>query len=97
MRKDKYRDMLIHQTAKAYFNNETQLIITKDQIKPATEKSIDELVERVGNWLNGDSGLVVNSIANQYLNVVNYVLLKGNHILKNHLNCNILLKVDHQN
>ena len=53
-----------------YFNSATKTIINSD--KYMLDKSFQELLYRIDNWINKASGWIIESLAAQYVNISIY-------------------------
>ena len=62
-----------------YFNSTTKTVIND---KFSLHKSFQEILYRIGNWINEESGWIIEEIHNQYLNVRPYNPLIGNTYIK---------------
>ena len=64
-----------------YFNSTTKTVINRELINLfkfiSLDKSFQEILYRVDNWVNQGSGWIVESIDGQYLNVSFYNSLIG--------------------
>ena len=68
-----------------YFNSLTKTVINPDFI---LDKSFQEILYRIDNWINEGSGWIINSIDGEYVNISKYTPLIGNSLfeLPNELN-----------
>ena len=68
-----------------YFNSLTKTVINLDF---SFDKSFQEILYRIDNWINEGSGWIINSIDGEYVNISRYTLLIGNSFfeLPNELN-----------
>ena len=57
-----------------YFNSLTKTVINN---KFKLNQSFQEIIHRLENWVSNGSGLIVEEIINQYLNVSSYLPLSG--------------------
>ena len=60
-----------------YFNSTTDLIINETDIKLAIQASQQQILNKIAQWISEGSGWTILSIANHYINIVNYNPLKG--------------------
>ena len=58
-----------------YFNTATKTVINSD--KYDLDKSFQEILHRIGNWINQRSGLTIESIDGEYVNISAYSPLAG--------------------
>ena len=61
--------------APVYFNSATKTVINSD--KYDLEKSFQEILYRIDNWINEGSGCIIESIGAQYVNISVYSPLIG--------------------
>ena len=61
--------------APVYFNSETKTVINFD--KYDLDKSVQEILYRIDNWINEGSGLIIESIEPEYVNISIYGSLIG--------------------
>ena len=66
--------------APVYFNYATKTIINSD--KYDLDKSFQENLYRIDNWINDGSGWIIESIEAQYVNISIYSPLKGTTYIK---------------
>ena len=59
-----------------YFNSVTKTVINSD--KYDLDKSFQEILYRIGNWINKGAGWIIESINGEYVNISIYSLLIGN-------------------
>ena len=71
----KYKILGNIEYAPVYFNSATKMVINFD--KYDLDKSIQEILYRIGNWINEGSGWITESIEAQYLNISIYSPLIG--------------------
>ena len=71
---DKNELKMIFKTA--YFNNKAQTIINENQLNESIQTSNEEILNGIPVWLLGGPGWTVESIDDQYINIVRYKLLK---------------------
>ena len=62
--------------APVYFNSATKKIINSD--KYDLDKSFQEVLYRIDNWINGGSGWIIEPIEARYVNISMYSPLIGN-------------------
>ena len=62
-----------------YFNSTTKTVIND---KFSLDKSFQEILYRIDNWINEGSGWIIEEIHNQYLTVSSYIPLTGNTYIK---------------
>ena len=65
--------------APVYFNSTTKTVINSD--KYDIDKSIQEILYRIDNWINEGSGWILESIEAQYVNISVYSPLIGNYLM----------------
>ena len=58
----------------AYFNTATKTVIN---FKYCLDKSFQEILYRIGNWINKGSGWIIESIDGEYVNIFAYSPLIG--------------------
>ena len=56
--------------APVYFNSATKTVINSDKYDP--DKSFQEILYRIDNWINEGSGWIIESIEAQYVNISIY-------------------------
>ena len=61
--------------AAVYFNSATKTVINSD--KYDLDKSFQEILYRIDNWINEGSGWITKSIEAQYVNISIYIPLIG--------------------
>ena len=61
--------------ALVYFNSATKTVINFD--KYDLDKSFQETLYRIDDWINGGSGWIIESIGAQYVNISMYSRLIG--------------------
>ena len=61
----------------AYFNSEAKTIINENEINESIQTSNEEILNGIAVWLSEGSGWTVESIDDQYINIVRYKPLKG--------------------
>ena len=61
----------------AYFNSKAKTLINKGEINESIHKSNQEILNGISVWLSEGSGWTVESVDNQYINIVRYEPLKG--------------------
>ena len=61
--------------APVYFNSATRTVINSD--KYDLDKSFQEILYRIDNWINEGSGWIIESIEAQYVNISAYSPLIG--------------------
>ena len=64
----KYKSIEIEFSA-VYFNSTTKTVINH---KFGLDKSFQEMLYRIDNWINEGSGWIVESIKSQYINITTY-------------------------
>ena len=62
--------------AKVYFNSFIKIVINEN-FESNIDKSIEEILYRLYNWINEGSGWITELINSQYLNVSKYIPLLG--------------------
>ena len=72
---DKNEPKMIFKTA--YFNSKAQTIINENEINESIQTSNQEILNGIAVWLSEGSGWTVESIDDQYINIVKYKPLKG--------------------
>ena len=65
--------------APAYFNSTTKTVINH---KIDLDKSFQEILYRIDNWINEGSGWIIETINSQYINISTYRLLIGSSYVK---------------
>ena len=60
-----------------FFNSSADLIINKTDIKLSLQKSQQQILKKIAQWVSEGSGWTIQSIENHYINIVNYKPLKG--------------------
>ena len=66
----------------AYFNSKAKTIIHKNEIDEVLQRSRQEIMKAIGQWLSEGSGWVVSSIDGHYINLTKYKPLKGSSYIK---------------
>ena len=61
--------------APVYFNSATKTVINSDKFD--FDKSFQEILYRIDNWINEGSGWIIESIEAQYVNISTYSPLIG--------------------
>ena len=61
----------------AYFNSRTKIIINKNEINEVLQKSRQEIMEAVNQWISEGSEWTINSVDSHYINLVKYNPLQG--------------------
>ena len=74
----KYKSIEIEFSA-VYFNSTTKTVINH---KFGLDKSFQEMLYRIDNWINEGSGWIVESIKSQYINITTYWPLIGSSYVK---------------
>ena len=64
-----------------YLNSITKTIINLD-FEYSIDKSFEEILYRIDNWINEGSGWVVESINSEYINISKYAPLFGSSFIK---------------
>ena len=72
----KHKTNLDIEYAPVYFNSATKIVINPD--KYDLDKYFQEILYRIGNWINEGSGWIIESIESQYVNISIYSPLIGN-------------------
>ena len=62
-----------------YFNSTTKIVIN---YKLDLDKSFQEILYRIDNWINEGSGCIVESIRSQYINISTYRPFSGSSYIK---------------
>ena len=62
--------------ARVYFNSFIKVVINEN-FNNSIDKSFEEILHRLDNWINEGSGWIVELINDQYLNISNYIPLFG--------------------
>ena len=62
-----------------YFNSTTKTVIN-DQF--GLDQLFQDILYRIDNWINEESGWIIKEIHNQYVNVSSYIPLTGNTYIK---------------
>ena len=75
----KYKSIEIEFSAAVYFNSTTKTVINH---KFGLDKSFQEMLYRIDNWINEGSGWIVESIKSQYINITTYRPLIGSSYVK---------------
>ena len=78
----KYKENGDIEFAPVYFNSATKTIINFD--KYGLDRSFQEILYRIDNWINKGSGWTIESIEDQYMNVSIYSLLIGSTYIELH-------------
>ena len=60
-----------------YFNSKAHIIMNISDIKPNLEKSLENKMNDVAEWLKEGSGWTTNGVLENYFNLVNYKPLEG--------------------
>ena len=72
---DKNEPKMIFKTA--YFNSKAKTIINENETNESIQTSNEQILNGIAVWLSGGSGWTVESIDDQYINIVRYKPLKG--------------------
>ena len=72
---DKNESKMIFKTA--YFNSKAKMIINENEIHESIQTSNQEILNGIAVWLSEGSGLTVELIDDQHINIVKYKPLKG--------------------
>ena len=67
--------------ASVYFNSITKTVIKLD-FEYSIDKSFEEILYRIDNWINEGSGWVVESINSEYVNISKYAPLFGSSFIE---------------
>ena len=67
--------------AEVYFNSFIKIVINEN-FNNGIDKSFEEILYRLDNWINEGSGWTVELIDAQYLNISRYILLFGGTFLE---------------
>ena len=62
----------------AYFNSTAFTILNKYQIIEALDKAAEEINNKIAEWLSEGSGWIIVVILSHFVNIVKYLLLRGN-------------------
>ena len=65
----------------AYFNSKAFTILNREEIIDALHRAAEEINNKIAIWLSEGSGWVIEVILGHYVNIVKYVLLRGNSYL----------------
>ena len=65
-----------------YFFSQPQTIINNTEINESLESSKQNILNKIAVWISEGSGWTVESVDNQYLNVVKYEPIKGSSYIK---------------
>ena len=71
----KYKGNEDVELAPVYFNSSTKAVINSN--KYGLDRSLQEILYRIVNWINQGSGWIIESIESQYVNISIYSLLSG--------------------
>ena len=66
----------------AYFDSKAKTIINKNEINESIQTSNQEILNSIAIWLSQGSGWTVESIDEQYINIVKYKPLKGSSLIE---------------
>ena len=72
----KYRGNGDKEFAPVYFNSATKTVINSEY---TLDKSFQEILYRIDNWINGRSVWIIESIEDQYVNVSIYMKMISTH------------------
>ena len=61
----------------AYFNSKAKTIINENEMNESIQTSNQEIINGISVWLSAGSGWTVESVDDQYINIVRYKPLKG--------------------
>ena len=64
-----------------YFNSTTKVVINED-FNESLSKSFEEILYRIGNWINEGSGWKIKSINSEYVNISKYAPLFGSSFIE---------------
>ena len=65
-----------------YFNSKAFTILNSDEIIDALDKAAEEINNKIATWLSEGSGWTIEVILRHYVNIVKYLLLRGNSCLQ---------------
>ena len=66
----------------AYFNSKAKTIINENEINESIQTSYQKILNGTAVWLSEGSGWTVESISEQYINIVRYKPLRGSPYIK---------------
>ena len=66
----------------AYFNSKVKTIINESEVNESIQTSNQEILNGISVWLSEGSGWTVESVNDQYINIVRYKPLKGSSYIK---------------
>ena len=66
----------------AYFNSIAQTIMNNLEINESLQLSKQQILNKIAQWVSEGSGWTIQSVDNQYLNIVKYEPMKGNSYIK---------------
>ena len=75
-----------------YFNSRTKAIINENEINGSIQTSNQEISNGISVWLSEGSGWTVESVDEQYLNIVRCKPLNGSSYIELHQSLETLLK-----
>ena len=61
-----------------FINSSQQTVINSTDFLPSLNMSQQQIMARIGRWMNQGSGYIINSVNDRYINVVKYNPLGGN-------------------
>ena len=64
-----------------YFNSVTKTVINHNFID-SIDKSFEEILYRIDNWINGGFGWIIDSINGEYVNISEYAPLFGSSFIE---------------
>ena len=61
----------------AYFNSNTLTITNENELNEELQKSQQQIINKIGQWISEGSGWIIDIINNHYINITKYEPLKG--------------------
>ena len=78
LKKNKLKDEAKYTEYAGVYLNSFVKIVINENFEPSIDKSFEEILYRLDNWINEGSGWIIESINSQYLNISTYIPLLGN-------------------
>ena len=61
----------------AYFASKTVMILQSDNIEDTIHEAIDQIMNKIGNWMSEGSGWTIKEVMNHYVNIYKYKPLRS--------------------
>ena len=77
LKKNKLKDKAKYTEYAGVYLNSFVKIVINENFEPDIDKSYEEIFHRLDNWINEESGWIIELISSQYLNISTYIPLLG--------------------